>query len=71
MILMNCLPENYNFTVGFDADRQDDDRKRYNNDSGTIGALTFDQQEKVSSNGLFAQGSLKSGNWSFSNWHSF
>ena len=60
------LPENYNFTVGFDADRQDDDRKRYNNDSGTIGALTFDQQEKVSSNGLFAQGSLKSGNWSFS-----
>tara|TARA_B110000914_G_scaffold170940_1_gene151622 strand:+ start:4314 stop:6395 length:2082 start_codon:yes stop_codon:yes gene_type:complete len=60
------LPENYNFTVGFDADRQDDDRKRYDNNSGIIGALTFDQQEKVSSNGLFAQGSYKNGNWSFS-----
>lgn len=60
------LPENYNFTIGFDADRQDDKRKRYNNNSGVIGSLTFDQQEKVSSNGLFAQGRYNSDNWSIS-----
>jgi len=44
--------------VGFDSDDQDDDRKRFENNQGTIGALLFDQNEKVSSQGLFIQDEL-------------
>ena len=60
------LPENFSLTTGFDTDRQDDDRKRYNNDSGKLGSLSFDQQEKVNSNGLFVQSRYDLGNWSIS-----
>ncbi|HUF72764.1 MAG TPA: TonB-dependent receptor [Gammaproteobacteria bacterium] len=42
--------------VGMDVDRQNDDRRRYENlAGGSRGALTFDQTEKVSSVGVFAQ----------------
>ena len=60
------LPENFSLTTGFDTDRQDDDRKRYNNDSGKLGSMSFDQQEKVNSNGLFVQSRYDVGNWSIS-----
>ena len=35
------------FLAGIDYDRQDDDRSRFDNLQGTIGALTFDQNELV------------------------
>ena len=60
------LPENFSITTGFDIDRQDDDRKRFNNDSGKLGSMSFDQQEKVSSNGLFVQSRYDMGNFSIS-----
>ena len=60
------LPENFSLTTGFDTDRQDDDRKRFNNDSGKLGSMSFDQQEKVNSNGLFVQSRYDVGNWSIS-----
>ncbi len=41
--------------VGLDVDSQDDDRRRFNNDFGTLGALTFDQTEKVGNVGVFLQ----------------
>jgi iron complex outermembrane receptor protein len=44
--------------VGVDFDDQDDDRKRYNNVSGTRGALVFDQNENVTSQGVFIQNEL-------------
>jgi iron complex outermembrane receptor protein len=42
-------------TFGFDLDRQDDQRKRFDNNMGSIGALVFDQDEKVDSNGVYLQ----------------
>ena len=60
------LPENFSLTTGFDIDRQDDDRKRFNNDSGKLGSMSFDQQEKVSSSGLFVQSRYDMGNFSIS-----
>ena len=60
------LPENFSLTTGFDIDRQDDDRKRFNNDSGKLGSMSFDQQEKVNSNGLFVQSRYDLGNFSIS-----
>ena len=45
--------------VGLDFDHQDDDRTRFNNSAGGIpGAMTFDQNETVRSQGLFAQNDL-------------
>ncbi|MBN1240466.1 MAG: TonB-dependent receptor [Gammaproteobacteria bacterium] len=44
--------------VGIDYDDQDDDRMRFNNDFGSRGALTFDQNESVNSRGLFVQNEL-------------
>jgi iron complex outermembrane receptor protein len=41
--------------LGFDIDRQDDERKRFDNLQGEIGPLTLDQREQVDSNGLFIQ----------------
>jgi iron complex outermembrane receptor protein len=41
--------------VGFDVDAQRDDRKRFDNNQGNRGALTFDQDEDVTSTGVFAQ----------------
>jgi iron complex outermembrane receptor protein len=45
------------FTVGFDLDRQDDDRQRFDNNDGDRGALVFDQNEQVDGNGVFIQAS--------------
>lgn len=44
--------------AGFDFDEQDDDRRRFNNMNGVPGALTFDQNENVSSRGVFVQNEL-------------
>ena len=41
--------------AGFDFDDQDDDRKRYDNLNGTQGPLGFDQNEHVTSHGVFLQ----------------
>lgn len=53
--LGNYLPEKLNLTFGIDLDRQDDDRRRFDNDDGTLGDLVFDQNEQVDSTGLYAQ----------------
>lgn len=45
-------------TVGIDLDYQEDDRRRFNNHNGTLGALVFDQLEEVTSMGLFVQDEL-------------
>jgi iron complex outermembrane receptor protein len=45
-------------TVGVDLDKQDDDRLRFDNNNGVIGALTFDQSEEVRSVGVFVQDEL-------------
>ena len=44
--------------VGLDFDDQDDHRRRFNNDMGVPGALTLDQDEHVTSTGLFVQDEL-------------
>lgn len=41
------------FTVGLDIDEQDDDRTRHANNGGTTGDLALDQNENVSSTGVF------------------
>lgn len=41
--------------IGFDFDDQDDDRLRFDNDDGARGALTFDQNESVTSRGIYIQ----------------
>ncbi len=41
--------------LGFDYDRQDDDRSRFDNLSGVRGAKTFEQTELVTAAGVFAQ----------------
>lgn len=44
------------FTIGFDVDKQSDDRQRYRNLTGGVrGSLTMDQEENVFSTGLFVQ----------------
>lgn len=45
--------------IGFDAEFQDDDRRRFDNDQGVIGILAFDQQEEVNSTGVFVQNEHK------------
>jgi iron complex outermembrane receptor protein len=46
------------FVAGVDFDDQDDDRKRYNNVNGVQGVLGFDQNESVTSQGVFLQNEL-------------
>ncbi|MCI0516305.1 MAG: TonB-dependent receptor [Woeseiaceae bacterium] len=51
--------------TGFDVDRQDDDRQRFDNNNGTVGAMVFEQNESVDSNGVFLQGQFTwSDDWS-------
>jgi len=45
--------------VGVDIDNQDDDRRRFDNNFGTLGDLTFDQNESVVSTGVFLQNELQ------------
>jgi len=48
------------FTVGVDADAQEDDRQRFVNNTGGIrGALVFDQLEQAESFGFFFQNELE------------
>ena len=52
-------------TAGIDADRQDDERQRFDNNMGTIGNLVFDQDERVTSIGVYLQGRYRIGDaWS-------
>ena len=44
--------------VGTDIDRQDDDRKRFDNNLGVLGPLALDQTEVVTSIGVFVQNEL-------------
>jgi iron complex outermembrane receptor protein len=46
------------FVAGVDFDDQDDDRRRYNNLNGVRGPLGFDQNEHVTSQGVFLQNEL-------------
>lgn len=52
----NALPENLGLSIGVDYDRQDDDRQRFDNNSGVLGPMVFDQNEAVDSAGLYLQG---------------
>lgn len=53
------LPRQAELTVGIDIDRQDDDRRRFDNVMGIKGPLGFDQREQVESNGVFGQGQVR------------
>ncbi len=41
--------------IGIDVDFQEDDRERFDNNDGVVGAKVFDQQEDVTSFGVFVQ----------------
>ncbi len=45
--------------LGLDYDRQDDDRRRFDNLSGSLGAQTLDQNELVTSTGVYLQNETK------------
>jgi iron complex outermembrane receptor protein len=63
--LTDLASSKLNMTIGFDIDRQDDDRRRFDNNQGVLGSLVFDQQEQVDSNGIYVQGHYKLGSaWS-------
>lgn len=53
--LGDSLPDAFEMTVGLDIDRQDDDRQRFDNNDGTLGAQTFDQNERVDAAGVYVQ----------------
>ena len=61
------LPEAADLTVGIDVDRQDDDRRRFDNLEGVTGDLVFDQREQVESTGAYILGQYALGaQWSLS-----
>lgn len=63
--LGDILPDPLGLTFGVDLDRQDDDRKRFDNNNGALGAMVFDQNEQVDSSGIYAQGQYEiSEQWS-------
>ena len=53
------LPDPFGLSFGIDYDRQDDDRQRFDNNDGVLGAQTFDQNETVDSTGIFVQGEYR------------
>jgi len=55
----NCLPVGFKLTAGVDIERQDDERRRFDNLNGTPGALVFDQNEKVDGGGAYIHGSFQ------------
>jgi iron complex outermembrane receptor protein len=59
--LGDFMPDTLEVTVGVDIDRQDDERRRFDNNAGTPGDLVFDQQERVDANGFFVQGEFAIG----------
>jgi iron complex outermembrane receptor protein len=54
--LGEALPDRVALAFGIDFDRQDDDRQRFDNNDGVLGAQTFDQNEQVDSTGVYIQG---------------
>lgn len=60
--LGDSLPDAFGLSFGIDYDRQDDDRQRFDNNDGVLGAQTFDQNETVDSTGIFIQGEYEFGN---------
>ena len=50
------LPEALKLTIGAEYERQDDDRKRFDNLNGVPGTMVFEQNEKVDSAGVYVQG---------------
>jgi iron complex outermembrane receptor protein len=64
--LGDSLPDHVGLTFGIDYDRQDDDRQRFDNNDGVLGAQTFDQNEQVDSTGIFVQGEYQFNDaWTF------
>jgi len=55
----SVLDDRLELTAGFDVERQDDERRRFDNNQGTLGALVFDQVEDVSSDGFFVQANYR------------
>jgi len=53
--LGDSLPDAFELAFGIDIDRQDDDRQRFDNNDGILGAQTFDQNEQVDSTGIYVQ----------------
>ncbi len=51
----DALPDSLELTMGIDIDRQADDRRRFDNNEGVLGDLTFDQEENVDSTGIYLQ----------------
>lgn len=49
----------WNLTIGFDLDRQDDNRRRFDNNQGMLGNPVFDQGEQVDSTGIYVQNQYK------------
>jgi iron complex outermembrane receptor protein len=57
-ILGDLFGRNNRTIIGFDVDSQEDDRQRYNNDSGVQGALRVDQLEQGDSFGVYIRNEL-------------
>jgi iron complex outermembrane receptor protein len=53
--LGDFVPDALELTIGFDIERQDDDRRRFDNNAGVRGDLVFDQSERVDANGVYVQ----------------
>lgn len=53
--LGNWIPESLDLTFGIDIERQDDNRQRFDNEEGVLGARVFDQDETVDAEGLYVQ----------------
>ncbi|MDH3266470.1 MAG: TonB-dependent receptor [Gammaproteobacteria bacterium] len=57
--LGDFMPDAFGLAIGLDYDRQDDDRQRYDNNDGVLGAQTFDQNEQVDSTGIYLQADIE------------
>lgn len=65
--LGDFVPDALELTVGFDIERQDDDRLRFDNNTGVIGDRVFDQNEAVDANGFYVQANIEMAeNWGLS-----
>ncbi len=49
---------NNRLVAGIDLDKQNDDRRRFDNNQGVLGALAFDQKETVTGAGAFVRSEL-------------
>jgi iron complex outermembrane receptor protein len=57
--LGDSIPDTFELAFGLDVDRQDDDRQRFDNNDGVLGAQTFDQNEQVDSTGIYVQAEVE------------